>query len=54
MVGDAWLRGGVPTVYAKQTLQKAQQELQKEIDTLKPNSQNQAKLQTQILLSAFN
>lgn len=34
MVGEAWVRGAVPTVYAKQTLSTAQQELQKETDTL--------------------
>lgn len=34
MVGDAWVRGSVPTAYAKQTLSTAQQELQKESDTL--------------------
>lgn len=34
MVGDSWLRGTVPTVYAKQTLQTAQEELQKETSAL--------------------
>lgn len=34
MVGDAWLRGRVPTAYAKRTLQSAQKELQKETNTL--------------------
>lgn len=34
MVGEAWVRGAVPTVYAKQTLLTAQQELQKETNTL--------------------
>lgn len=34
MVGDSWLRGAVPTFYAKQTLQTAQEELQKETTTL--------------------
>ena len=34
MVGDAWVRGAVPTAYAKQTLSTAQQELQKETGTL--------------------
>jgi hypothetical protein len=34
MVGEAWVRGAVPTVYAKQTLSTAQQELQKETDML--------------------
>lgn len=31
MVADAWLHGSVPKVYAKQTLDKAKQELQSEI-----------------------
>ncbi|MBH8565572.1 hypothetical protein I8748_25935 [Nostoc sp. CENA67] len=30
MVGDAWVRGDVPSKYAKQTLKKAHDELQKE------------------------
>ena len=34
MTGDAWIRGNVPTVYAKQALQKAQQEIIKETVTL--------------------
>lgn len=34
MVGDSWIRGVVPTAYAKQTLSTAQKELQKETGTL--------------------
>lgn len=35
MVADAWGRGAIPSAYAKQTLVKAQQELQTEIDNIK-------------------
>ena len=34
LVGDSWMHQDVPTAYAKQTLSKAQQELQKEQDNL--------------------
>ncbi|WP_013320688.1 hypothetical protein [Gloeothece verrucosa] len=34
MVGDAWLKQDVPTVYAKLTLETAQEKLQKEAETL--------------------
>lgn len=34
MVGDAWIRGNVPKAYAKQTLEKTQEELKNETDTL--------------------
>jgi hypothetical protein len=34
MVADAWIRGAVPRVYAKQTLHKAQQEFQTETDNI--------------------
>lgn len=34
LVGDSWMHKDVPTTYAKQTLSKAQQELQKEQDNL--------------------
>lgn len=34
MVADAWVRGAVPKVYAKQTLNKAQQEFQTETDNI--------------------
>lgn len=34
MVADAWVRGAVPKVYAKQTLVKAQQEFQTETDKI--------------------
>lgn len=34
MVGEAWRGGNVPTAYARQTLQAAQQALRKEGDTL--------------------
>jgi Asp-tRNA(Asn)/Glu-tRNA(Gln) amidotransferase C subunit len=33
-VGDAWTRGDVPTPYVKETLEKTQQELKNETDTL--------------------
>lgn len=50
MVGDAWTRGVVPTAYAKQTLEKAQKELHKEIDKLtqKSDPQDRATLQEQL------
>lgn len=35
MVGDAWIKGTVPEAYAKETLSKTQEELQKETETLK-------------------
>lgn len=35
MVADAWGRDAIPSAYAKQTLVKAQQELQTEIDNIK-------------------
>jgi len=38
MVGDAWSHGNVPTLYAKQTLSKAQQKLHQETDTLAHSS----------------
>ncbi|MEH2369768.1 hypothetical protein [Nostoc sp.] len=34
MVADAWVRGAVPKVYAKQTLKKAQQEFQTETENI--------------------
>lgn len=34
MVADAWVRGAVPKVYAKQTLKKAQQEFQTETNNI--------------------
>ena len=34
MVGDAWLKRTVPTVFARRTLQSAREELQREVDTL--------------------
>ena len=34
MVADAWVRGAVPKVYAKQTLKKAQQEFQTESEKI--------------------
>jgi hypothetical protein len=34
MAAAAWLQGDIPKPYAQQTLQKAQQELQKEANTL--------------------
>ncbi len=34
MVGDLWTHGDVPTTYAKQTLEKTQEELKNETDTL--------------------
>jgi hypothetical protein len=47
MVGDAWMRGAVPTPYAKDTLKKAQQEFKKEADTL---SKKQPMQQQKMLL----
>lgn len=40
MVGEAWIHRSVPTVYAKQTLSKAQEKLHKETDTLAHSSTN--------------
>lgn len=34
MVGDAWVKRSVPTVYAQQTLQTTQEELHKEAKTI--------------------
>ncbi len=34
MIGNAWIRDAVPTTYAKQTLTKTQEELQKEIEKI--------------------
>lgn len=34
MIGNAWIRGAVPTNYAKQTLTKTQEQLQKEIEQI--------------------
>lgn len=50
MTGEAWIGGNVPTVYAKQTLQKAQQEITKETTTIKKlaSSQNNQQLLEQL------
>lgn len=34
LVGDSWMRGNVPEAYTKQTLEKTQEELKHETDTL--------------------
>ena len=38
MVGEAWTRGAVPTVYAQQTLKTTQEKLQEQTDTLSKSS----------------
>lgn len=43
MVGESWLKQSIPTVYAKQTLQATQAELQKETETVKKVAPNQAR-----------
>ncbi|HEY9672163.1 MAG TPA: hypothetical protein V6D11_12005 [Waterburya sp.] len=43
LVGDSWIRKDVPTAYAKQTLSKAQQELQKEQDNLSQKAPPQSR-----------
>jgi prophage DNA circulation protein len=50
LVGDTWMRGDVPTSYAKQTLSKTQEELQNEIDILsqKALAQNRTTLVVQL------
>ncbi|AFY91301.1 hypothetical protein [Chroococcidiopsis thermalis] len=34
LLADEWLQGAVPNVYARQTLQKVEKNLQQEVDTL--------------------
>ncbi len=50
LVGDTWMRGDVPTPYAKQTLSKTRTELQNEVDTLsqKAPAQNRTTLVVQL------
>jgi len=50
LVGDTWMRGDVPTSYAKQTLSKTQEELQNEVDVLsqKALAQNRTTLVVQL------
>lgn len=50
LVGDTWIRGDVPTAYAKQTLSKTQEELQNEVDILshKAPAQNRTTLVVQL------
>jgi TolA-binding protein len=50
MVDHTWIQGAVPTVYAKQTLQTAQQELQKEISTLREPQSFTATKQNRVAL----
>lgn len=38
LVGDTWMRGDVPTSYAKQTLSKTRKELQNELNNLSENA----------------
>lgn len=52
MIGNAWIRDAVPTTYAKQTLIKAQQELQKEadkIEKMQPETAAQEQYKSKIL-----
>ena len=49
MVGDAWINGTVPTAYAKQTLEAAQQSLQEEMDTLAQGSTVPSDRRTKLL-----
>ena len=46
MAGDAWIHGSVPTVYAIQTLYKAQTKLHEETDTLAHSSTNPTQRRT--------
>lgn len=50
LVGDTWIRGDVPTAYAKRTLSKTQEELQNELDVLsqKVPAQNRTTLVVQL------
>ncbi|HEY9611325.1 hypothetical protein [Allocoleopsis sp.] len=50
LVGDTWMRGDVPTAYAKRTLSKTQKELQNEVDTLsqKAPAQNRTTIVIQL------
>ena len=52
MIGNAWIRDAVPTSYAKQTLIKAQEELQKEsekIEKIQPETAAQKQYKSKIL-----
>jgi hypothetical protein len=44
MVAESWSSGAIPTPYTKQTLQKAQQEFQKETKTLRESVPAQPRL----------
>lgn len=50
LVGESWLRQDVPVVYAKQTLEKTQNELKKELETINhiESSSSRSSIQTQI------
>ena len=50
LVGDTWIRGDVPTAYAKRTLSKTQEELQNEVEILsqKAPAQNRTTLVVQL------
>jgi len=43
LVGDTWIRGDVPTAYAKRTLSTTQKELQKEKDNLSQKAPPQSR-----------
>jgi len=52
MIGNAWIHDAVPTIYAKQTLTKAQEELQKEadkIEKMQPETAAQEQYKSNIL-----
>ena len=52
MIGNAWIRDAVPTIYAKQTLIKAEEELQKEadkIEKMQPETAAQEQYKSKIL-----
>jgi hypothetical protein len=52
MIGNAWIRDAVPTTYAKQTLIKAQEELQKsadKIEKMQPETAAQEQYKSKIL-----
>lgn len=52
MIGNAWIRDAVPTTYAKQTLIKAESELQKsadKIEKMQPETAAQKQYKSKIL-----
>ncbi len=48
MLGEAWVQGSVPQVYAKQVLQKTTQELDKEAKTIQKEFADQPQLPQQV------